>query len=1149
MAFVLVQHLDPTHPSLLTELLSRATTLPVRQVTNGTVIQPNHVYIIPPDSDMFLAGHMLKLQPRSIVRGQHMPVDVFLRSLAEAQRHQAIGMILSGTASDGSLGIQAIRAHGGITMAQDEHSSKHSGMPRSAVLTGCVDYVLPPEELARELARIGRHAIIKPEEELQELAPQAADLTPILELLRTSTGVDFAKYKINTVNRRILRRMALHKFDRLDQYATFLQSNPLAVQDLYQDLLIKVTSFFRDPPTFAALQRDIFPKLLEKRPNGSVVRVWVPGCATGEEAYSVAMALLESLDNRATPVPIQIFATDISEEALSTARQGIYVENIALDVSPARLRRFFVEVDRGYQMTKAVRDVCIFAKQDLTRDPPFSNLDLISCRNMLIYLGRPIQQKVFPVFHYALKPGGYLVLGTSESIGNFSNLFSVADKKYQIFIRKASLSPPGLYFTTGHPTDTTEARRSVAVSEEANGREVQKEADRIVLSKYTPPGVIINEQMDILQFRGRTSPYLEPSPGKPSLNLLKMVREGLLVDLRAVFQKAKKTGRPCGKQGIPIKYNGGYRNIALEVLPLKNHLGEEAYYLVLFKEPSSEIAEDKKGVKASPRKNIQFEHLKQELRTTKESLEMIIEEREDTNQELQSANEEILSSNEELQSTNEEMETAKEELQSTNEELTTVNEEMQNRNQELTLVNDDLMNLMAAVNIPVVMLGNDLRIRHFTPMAQSILKLIPADIGRPLTDINHNLRIPHLDQILLEVISTGSIREQEVQDQGGHWYSMRVRPSRTSANRIDGGVIVLVDIDAFKGSLEDLRESRDYAESIIESIWEPLVVLDDQLRVMTANRAFFSTFRVAADETRGSCLFDLGNGQWNIPTLRTMLESLIPQNGRFHDFEVEHEFPRLGRRTMLLNARVIFWEKQRTQMVLLTLQDITQRKEAELDRMKAMLREKEVLLKEIHHRVKNNLQIISSLLRLQFDTQKSKSANDVFKESQNRIRSMALIHEKLYHSQDLSKIDFSEYVRNLASNLFLSYGVDPARIELEVKVEDVSWDVGTAIPCGLIINELISNALKYAFPENRPGNIRIELRREQDRFRLSVADDGVGLPKDVDFRRTESLGFQLVGMLTEQLNGTVDVHADGKTEICILFPPPKEEETEAAAGT
>ena len=358
-----------------------------------------------------------------------------------------------------------------------------------------------------------------------------------------------------------------------------------------------------------------------------------------------------------------------------------------------------------------------------------------------------------------------------------------------------------------------------------------------------------------------------------------------------------------------------------------------------------------------------------------------------------------------------------------------------------------------------------------------------------------------------------------------------------------------MDIDAFKGSLEDLRESRDYAENIIETIWEPLVVLDDQLTIMTANRSFFSTFRVAADETRGCRLFDLGNGQWDIPTLRTMLENLIPQNGRFHDFEVEHDFPRIGPRTMLLNARVIFWEKQRKQMVLLAMQDITQRKEAELERMKAMLREKEVLLKEIHHRVKNNLQIISSLLRLQSESQKSKSSDDVFRESQNRIRSMALIHEKLYHSHDLSKIDFSEYVRNLASNLFLSYDVDPGRIGLEVKVEDVSWDVGTAIPCGLIINELISNALKYAFPENRPGKIRVALCKEDGMFRLSVADDGVGLPKDVDFRRTDSLGFQLVGMLTEQLNGAMDVQAHGKTEICILFPPPREAETEAAAET
>ena len=410
LAFVLVQHLDPTHHSLLTDLLARATTLPVRQVTNRMVIKPNRVYIIPPNKDMVLVDGMLKLQPRSVTRGQHMPVDLFLRSLAEVKKHQAIGVILSGTASDGVLGIQAIKAQGGITMAQDEKSAKHSGMPRNAVLTGCVDYVLPPDAIARELVRIGRHPMIKPAQHVKELAHQETEIIPILKLLRTATGVDFSNYKINTIVRRIQRRLALHKFERLDQYVNHLESNPAALQDLYQDLLIKVTSFFRDPEIFETLKTEIFPKLLEQRPNGAAIRIWVPGCATGEEAYSLAIALFEFLGRRQNGFRPQIFATDISEAALETARQGMYVENIKLDVSAARLRQFFTKVDRGYQISKAVRDVCIFAKQDVTRDPPFSKLDLISCRNMLIYLGRPLQRRVFPVFHYALKPGGYLVL-------------------------------------------------------------------------------------------------------------------------------------------------------------------------------------------------------------------------------------------------------------------------------------------------------------------------------------------------------------------------------------------------------------------------------------------------------------------------------------------------------------------------------------------------------------------------------------------------------------------------------------------------------------------------------------------------------------------------------------------------------------------
>ncbi len=897
---------------------------------------------------------------------------------------------------------------------------------------------------------------------------------------------------------------------------------------------------------------------MKGRAHKGPIRVWVPGCSTGEEAYSIAISLLEFLGDRANNTPIQIFATDISETAIEKARAGIYTESAMVDVSPERLRRFFVKVEGGYQIGKAIREMCIFARQNVTRDPPFSKLDLISCRNVLIYLGSVLQKRVMPLFHYALKSTGFLVLGPSETIGKFSDMFTLVDRKHKIYSRKPTPARLALDFAASdYRVEAVEKGVDIGkgMSEEGvwSGLDVQKEADRIVLARYAPAGVLINDNMEILQFRGRTGPYLEPAPGQVSLNLLKMAREGLMLELRTAIHKARKENVPVKKEGLRVKYNSNdeFRDVNVEVIPIKikpPHL-KERYFLVLFQDviPSVGLESKKtkpREVKPGNKRQVkqktearQITKLKQELAATREYLQVLIEEQEATNEELKSANEEMLSSNEELQSTNEELETAKEELQSTNEELTTVNEELQNRNLELNQLNNDLSNLLGSVNIPIVMLGGDLRIRRFTPVAEKVLNLIPTNVGQPISDIKLSINIPDLEGLILEVVDTVSINEREVQDREGHWYSMQIRPYKTADNKIDGAVITLVDIDGLKRSLEQVKESRDYAQAIVETVREPLVVLDGDLQVKAVNRAFYKTFQVLQEETENKFIYELGEGQWNIPRLRALLEEILLKSTQFQDFEVDYEFPRIGHKAMLLNARRIHQEDNRTQMILLAIEDITERKEAE-EQFKESLKEKEVLLKEIYHRVKNNLQVISSLLNLQSQYIRDKQALEIFKETQNRVKSMALIHEKLYQSKDLSRIDSAEYIRALADKLFRSYRVNPDAIKLKSKVDNVPLDVNTAIPCGLIINELVSNSLQHAFPKHRKGEIRIELRSDNDKkITLIVGDNGVGLPKDLDFRNTKSLGLQLVITLVEQLEGTIELDRSSGTEFKIKFSP------------
>src|SRR5438105_5335837 len=709
MAFVLVQHLDPTHGSVLPEILARKTTIPVEEITDGVHVLPDHIYVIPANSNMLLEDGALRLSARIVVRGQHMPIDAFFHSLANERGALAIGVILSGTASDGTEGCTAIKVAGGITFAQDEASAKYSSMPHSAVYAGCIDFVLTPKDIAKELTRIGRHpyvatALAKPEE-TSDIAT-GSELQTLFSLLRDASGVDFANYKQSTLQRRINRRMVLHHLEEVKDYVRYIRRNPKELDELYSEILIHVTGFFRDPEAFNVLRTTVFPHLFKDRnPEDGPVRIWIPGCSTGEEVYSIVIAVTEYIWEEARNLKVafagskavQIFATDISDISLDRARSGLYTESGVADWSAERLKRFFVKLEKGYQVDKPLREMCIFAKQNIAKDPPFSNLDLISCRNLLIYLGPVLQKRVIPTLHYALKPNGYLMLGGSESLGAFTDHFTLVDKRYKIYQKKWTTARLITYFT-GPDYGLRKPEAGKAQKMLQTGFTVEREVERVLANRFIPASIVVNDEMEIVQFRGRTGAYLEPAAGHPTFSLSKMAREGLLVDLRAALTKAKKDNATVRKEHVRVKSNGGTREVNLEVIPIRGQGTHERFYIVVFQDARNQAAHPvtrKPAGGAEQAKNAPIrqenERLNREINQLREQLQALIEDHQSTSEEYKSANEEVLSTNEELQSTNEELETAKEELQSSNEELTTVNEEMQHCNTELIKANNDLL--------------------------------------------------------------------------------------------------------------------------------------------------------------------------------------------------------------------------------------------------------------------------------------------------------------------------------------------------------------------------------------------------------------------------------------------------------------------------
>jgi two-component system CheB/CheR fusion protein len=1186
MAFVLIQHLDPNHKSLLSEILARTTQMPVTEVQDGVNVEPNKVYVIPPNTKMILSNGVLQLTPREKVQGKYMPADAFFTSLAADRGNKAIAVVLSGADGDGSLGLKAIKAAGGVTFAQCEDTAKFDSMPNTAVASGNVDFILPPQKIAEELVNLSRNRFISeslPVIAVEKLPPEEGDvLATIFVLLRSQTGVDFSHYKPNTLDRRIQRRMLLYKLERLQDYAQFLQENPSEVKALYEEILIHVTYFFRDPEAFQLLKEQVFPTIIQNKSVELPIRIWVAGCSTGEEVYSIAISLLEFLSDKVTPPPIQIFATDISEIAIEKARLGIYLENQMVEVSPERRRRFFNALEGGgYQISKAVRELCVFARQNLGSGPPFSNLDLITCRNVLIYLDETLQKRILPIFHYSLNPTGFLLLGTSESTGKYSELFTLIDKKYKIYAKKLTANRPILSFVTSNYPIAKVDEPKLPNENPSNEFDLDRNTDQLILNHYVPVGVVINNKMEVLQLRGEIDLYLKLSPGKPSLNLFKMVRQGLLVELRATIYQAQRQKTLVKKQGLRIEEGDLSRIINIEVIPFKPSTEEEFYFLVLFEEApptvknlnavNAESFEQPYLEREIVRLRQELANANQERAATQEYLQAVIQEQEHINQDLKVANEEILSSNEELQSTNEELETAKEEIQATNEELNTTNEELRSRNLELHQVNNDLTNLLGSINIPILILTSDLRVRRFTPMAQRLFNLIPTDAGRPLSDIRANLDVPELETLILEVLDTLSIKELEVQTLGGHWYNLRIRPYRTTENKIDGVVLVLIDIDVLKRSAATLEQARNYAEAIVETVQVPLIVLDSDFRVNKANRSFYETFQVSPSETTQSLIFELGNGQWNIPGLQQILEDILANDTTIQNLEVEHCFEQIGQKTMLLNGWKILQQGD-AQRILLAIEDISDRKQFELERSELLAQEqsarqeaenanqaKNEFLSNLSHELRNPLNTIlgwAQLVRTRnLDSSAVARAWEVVERSAN-VQAQ-LIDDMLDISRITSgKLHLNTRLIDLVS--VVNAAIESIEFSAEAKGIQIVSQLNSATVVGdfdrlqQVMWNLLSNAIKFTPAGGRVG---IMLEAVYSHAEIRVSDTGIGIPADLlpyvfeRFRQGDSsssktsqglgLGLSIVRHIVELHGGTVQAQSRGEglgTTITVRLP-------------
>ena len=805
MAFVVVPHLAPQYKSNLAEILSRNTKLPIGEVKNGDKVLANRIYVLPPNRSMLIKGGALHLSSSGHKSDWRNPIDSFFNSLAADQGKNAIGVLLSGEGDDGTEGFKAIKKSGGRTFAQDEKTAAHTGMPHAAAVSGSVDFILSPAEIGRKLGSSPGSWRAQLQSVPKKITAEGA-LNDILELLCSVKGVEFEYYKKNTLRRRIQRRMALKRVGDVGKYLDMLKADHAEVGHLFSDLLITVTSFFREPEVFKALKSQIYPRLLKNRPHGAPIRIWIAGCSTGEEAYSHAINLAEYLGPRAAQTPFHIFATDVNPAVIEKARAGLYPRKIRAEISPERLRRFFTETKDGYRILPAIRERCIFTTKNLLKDPPFINLDLVSCRNVLIYFGPELQEKALQIFKYALKPRGVLMLGSAETTGDLSGSFSRLNVRKRAFFERTSTSNAPLDFLRFNRfLEPDPGLKSPAFGGDGqdrparDGQDLQAELNNILPARYIPAGVIVNGDLEILRFLGDTSAYLRPAPGKPSMNLRSMAPGDLLLVLRSAIYLSKKSNSAVRRMATAAYAGGASGRVRIEVIPFKSATLSSDHFLILFEQACVVGTGKLRACEKRGGENRRIIELTGDLAASGEHLKSIIEEQESSNVKLKTSNEELLSSNEELQSINEEFETAKEELQSTNEELVTSTEELGEANRTLSLANSDFSNLLASVDIPIVLLGPDLAVRRFTPSAEKVLYLSTDKIGRLITEIQLPLLLPGLKQLLRGVLKTGHVQKLEVQDTQGRWYYLVIRPyqtekSKTEKSRTEGAVLALIDI-------------------------------------------------------------------------------------------------------------------------------------------------------------------------------------------------------------------------------------------------------------------------------------------------------------------------------------------------------------------
>jgi two-component system, chemotaxis family, CheB/CheR fusion protein len=1100
MAFVLIQHLDPKHESMMVDLLTGHTPMQVLQAADRMQVERDHVYLIPPGAYLAIRDGVLRLSKPLERHGARMPFDFFLRSLAEDCGERAICAVLSGTGTDGSLGLKAVKEKGGLVIVQDPQEAAFDGMPRSAIATGGADLVLPVAQIPQALVQYGRQRYVKDGGN----GPQAPDhvqaaFADIVDLLATSSPHDFSLYKRGTLQRRIERRMAMAGLGDSAGYLQVLRKDSSERELLAKDLLINVTHFFRDPVAFDELAETIVPELVQRQPLDRPLRIWVPGCSTGEEAYSITMLFLEQIAATRRNVKLQVFASDIDADCVAFARNGVYPDSIEADVAPELLARFFTKEGDSYQVVRELREAVVFTGQSLLADAPFSRLDLISCRNVLIYLSPEAQAKILSLFHFALRPQGVLFLGSAESAASVSAYFQPVSKKHRIYRHIAASRPGEVEFPRGTGDAGRSPAKALAPQTAPRRPGFVELSQRALLEAYAPASVLINDKHEGLYYFGPVDRYLKVAAGEDTRDVLAMAREGLRAKLKSAIHRAKEDRAPVTLPGAQLKRNGSSVSVGISARPIES-AGEGLILVSFIEGPRPEVAFV--DLVDSPADVTRVAQLEQELAATREDLQSAIRDLEIANEEQKAINEEAMSVNEEFQSTNEELETSKEELQSLNEELTALNSQLHETVEQQRATASDLQNILTSTDVATLFLDADLSIRFFTPAARSLFNVIASDVGRPLADLTRRFADDDLLPDARAVLATQAPVRREVRADDGGWFMRGTLPYRSDERGIEGVVITFADISEIKAAEREIEAARTYLDSIIATIRQPLVVLDEELRVISASSSFHRVFSVEPADVIGRCLPAAG-AHLDVPALRDFLASIQAEGATINDHEVELELPGLGRRAFLMSARVLREEPSARRKILVAIDDVTEVKregkalEAAKSEAERANMGKSRFLAAASHDLRHPLQTITLLQGMLEKRVHDEATLKLVRRLDDTVSTMAGMLDKLL---DINQLE-AGIVTPAITDFPVKRLLDELRTELtyHAATDGLDWRV---VPSSLtvrsdprlleqIVRNLLSNAVKYT----NNGKILLGCRRRGDKLRIEVRDTGPGIPE------------------------------------------------------